>query len=310
MIETRGLTKRYGSRLAVDDLSLTARGGEIYGFLGPNGAGKTTTILMLLGILDPDAGQATIAGQPVSRGSLATRRLVGAVSESQYLYDDVTVEEYLQIFARLYRVERPSQRIATVLEEVQLTERARDRAVHLSRGLQQKLGLARALLHDPPVLILDEPVSGLDPHGIREVRTIIVRERDRGRCVFLSSHVLSEVERTADRVAILKAGRLLVEDATGRVRDRLTAEVQVEVDLDGPAEPFVATARALPDVREAAATNGTLRLTMMPGPAARRVLSLALTAAGGVILGLREPQGTLEEAFVTLTDDRLGMLES
>ena len=309
MIETLGLTKRYGSRLAVDDLSIQVRGGEIYGFLGPNGAGKTTTILMLLGILEPDAGQARIAGQRVERGNLAARRLVGAVSESQYLYDDLTVAEYLDFFARLYRVERPARRIETVLEEIGLAERAQDRAVHLSRGLQQKLGLARALLHDPPVLILDEPVSGLDPHGIREVREIIVRERDRGRCVFLSSHVLSEVERTADRVAIIQSGRLLVEDATGHLRERLTAEVKLEVQLDGPAERFLSAVSALPGVRHAAAANGTLRLTLAPGPEPRRALSVALTSAGGVILGMREPQPTLEDAFVTLTDATLGALQ-
>jgi ABC-2 type transport system ATP-binding protein len=310
MIETRGLTKRYGARVAVDDVSLQVRSGEIYGFLGPNGAGKTTTILMLLGILQPDAGEARIAGQPVGRNNLAARRLVGAVSENQYLYDDVTVEEYLRFFARFYRVEQPGRRIAELLEEVGLTARAGDRAVHLSRGLQQKLGLARALLHDPPVLILDEPVSGLDPHGIREVREIIVRERGRGRCIFLSSHVLSEVERTADRVGILRAGRLLVEDATGRVREQLTDRRLVEVDLDGPAEPFLPAVRALPVVREATAANGTLRLELAPGADARRDLSLALTAAGGVIVGMREPRVSLEDAFVTLTDDRIGTLVS
>jgi len=305
MIETRELTKRFGSRLAVDSVSLHVRGGEIYGFLGPNGAGKTTTILLLLGILEPDGGEARIAGQRVGRGNLAARRLIGAVSENQYLYDDLTVEEYLRFFARLYRVEQPTRRIATVLEEVGLSERRADRAVHLSRGLQQKLGLARALLHDPPVLILDEPVSGLDPHGIREVREIIIRERNQGRCIFLSSHVLSEVERTADRVAILKLGRLLIEDATERVRERLTDRTLLEVDLDQPAEPFLPLVSTMPGVHHATAVNGTLRLQISPTTESRRALSLTLTGAGGIILGMREPRATLEEAFVTLTDANL-----
>ena len=220
MIEVEGLSKRFGSRQAVDGLSLSARTGEIYGFLGPNGAGKTTTIRMLLGILAPDTGSIRICGRTVRRGDRAGRMLVGAVSELQYLYADMTCEEYLSFFASLHRVVRAKERVAEMLSDVGLAERAGDRAVELSKGLQQKLGLARALLHDPPVLILDEPVSGLDPHGIREVREIITRERGRGRLVFISSHVLSEIERTADRVGIIRQGRLVYEGPVGDVVTR------------------------------------------------------------------------------------------
>lgn len=211
MIEAEGLTKRFGSRLAVDHLRLRANPGEIYGFLGRNGAGKTTTIRMLLGVLAPDAGEARICGEPIRRGSRLSRRLVGAVGEVQHLYADMTCAEYLRFFASLYRVAAPIRRVAAVLEDVGLADRAGDSAVNLSKGLQQKLGLARAMLHDPPVLVLDEPVSGLDPHGIREVREILRRERDRGRTIFLSSHVLSEIEGSADRIGILKDGRLVFE---------------------------------------------------------------------------------------------------
>jgi ABC-2 type transport system ATP-binding protein len=220
VIEVEGLSKRFGSRQAVDGLSLSARTGEIYGFLGPNGAGKTTTIRMLLGILAPDSGSIRICGRPVRRGDRAGRMLVGAVSELQYLYGDMTCEEYLGFFASLHRVARARERVAEMLGDVGLADRARDRAVELSKGLQQKLGLARALLHDPPVIILDEPVSGLDPHGIREVREIITRERGRGRLVFISSHVLSEIERTADRIGIIRQGRLVYEGPVGDVVTR------------------------------------------------------------------------------------------
>jgi ABC-2 type transport system ATP-binding protein len=215
VIEVEGLSKCFGSRQAVDGLNLSARAGEIYGFLGPNGAGKTTTIRMLLGILAPDAGSIRICGRSVRRGDRAGRMLVGAVSELQHLYGDMTCEEYLGFFARLHRVARAKERVAEMLADVGLADRARDRAVELSKGLQQKLGLARALLHDPPVLILDEPVSGLDPHGIREVREIITRERGRGRLIFISSHVLSEIERTADRIGIIRRGRLVYEGPVG-----------------------------------------------------------------------------------------------
>ncbi|MBI2755537.1 MAG: ABC transporter ATP-binding protein [Chloroflexi bacterium] len=308
MIETRGLTKRYGKRVAVDGVSLSVRSGEIYGFLGPNGAGKTTTILMLLGILRPDSGDARIGGERVSANNLDMRRLVGAVSETQHLYGDLSIVEYLAFFARLYRVDHATTRIETVLDEVGLSSRAGDRAVHLSRGLQQKLGLARALLHDPPVLILDEPVSGLDPHGIREVREIIVQERARGRCIFLSSHVLSEIERTADRVAILHRGRLLVEDATARVREHLPGDVEVEVQVDGPAASWLDTVLRVPGVRSATAADETLVVAMARDPGARRALSVGLNSAGAVIVGMRERQTSLEDAFVTLTDESIHTL--
>jgi ABC-2 type transport system ATP-binding protein len=235
VIEARGLTKRFGSRVAVAGLDLSARPGEIYGFLGPNGAGKTTTIRMLLGILQPDAGSVRLCGRTVRRGDRAARHLVGAVAEVQYLYNDMTCEEYLRFFAALYDVDRPARRAAEMLDRVGLGDRGGDRAVELSKGLQQKLGLARALLHDPPVLVLDEPVSGLDPHGIREVRDIICAERDRGRLVFFSSHVLSEVERTADRIGILQRGRLVFEDSIDGVMARYATLEEAFVTITGAA---------------------------------------------------------------------------
>jgi ABC-2 type transport system ATP-binding protein len=242
VIEAKGLTKHFGSRVAVDGLDLVARPGEIYGFLGPNGAGKTTTILMLIGILAPDAGEVRICGRLVRRSDRAARCLVGAVGEVQYLYADLTCRDYLCFFASLYGVPNPAERALETLELVGLADRANDRAVDLSKGLQQKLGLARALLHDPPVLILDEPVSGLDPHGIREVREILCRERDRGRLVFLSSHVLSEIERTADRIGILRKGRLVLEESIAGVLARYPTLEEAFVALTGEAAPPIAAA--------------------------------------------------------------------
>jgi ABC-2 type transport system ATP-binding protein len=243
VIEAEGLTKRFGSRVVVDGLNLIARPGEIYGFLGPNGAGKSTTIRMLLGILRPDAGTVRICGQPVRRSDRAARRLVGAVGEVQHLYPDMTSRDYLGFFAALYRIERPEERIGHVLEDVGLADRDADLAVNLSKGLQQKLGLARALVHDPPVLVLDEPVSGLDPHGIREVRDIICRERRRGRLIFLSSHVLSEVERTADRIGIIRQGRMVFEDEVAAVLARYRTLEEAFVAVTGEPAPIAEPVR-------------------------------------------------------------------
>ena len=233
MIEVEGLSKRFGSRLAVDGLNLHTPAGQIYGFLGPNGAGKTTTIRMLLGVLQPDRGSIRICGRTVRRGDRAGRMLVGTVSEIQYLYDEMTCREYLDFFARLYGIERTAERVSATLADVGLADRAADRAADLSKGLQQKLGLARALLHDPPVLILDEPVSGLDPHGIREVREIICRERDRGRLIFLSSHVLSEIEQTADRIGIIRKGQLVYEGSVEGVLARHATLEEAFVSMTG-----------------------------------------------------------------------------
>jgi len=303
LITTEGLTKRYGERLAVDDLNLSVPSGAVYGFLGPNGAGKTTTIRMLLGILPPDAGTIRIGDRVVrhARRDLPAQRLIGAVAEHQYLYDDMSVGEYLRFFAALYKVGK--QRVGVVLEEVGLADREDDFAVDLSRGLQQKLGLARALLHDPPVLILDEPVSGLDPHGIREVREILVRERDRGRCIFLSSHVLSEVERTADRVAILRKGRLVAEDRPVDIATRLASGVRLEIELVSHDAALIAAVRQLPEVHDVTpGGGGHMVVRMDAGADARQSLSRALSDGGGIILSMSEHHATLEEAFVTITD--------
>jgi ABC-2 type transport system ATP-binding protein len=242
VIETRGLTKRFGARTAVDGLNVHAGPGQIYGFLGPNGAGKTTTIRLLLGILTPDAGTVQVCGRQVRRGDRAGRCLVGAVAEVQHLYGDMSCAAYLRFFAALYRIGDADARVAAMLDLVGLADRAHDRAIDLSKGLQQKLGLARALLHDPPVLVLDEPVSGLDPHGIREVREIIRRERDRGRLVFLSSHVLSEIERTADRIGMLRQGRLVFE---GAIEDVMARHATLE-------EAFLSITGAVASAAEAA----------------------------------------------------------
>ena len=308
MIRASSLTKHYGARLAVDDVSLEVDRGEILGFLGPNGAGKTTTILMLMGILKPDAGWAEVAGRRVARGDLRGRRLIGAVSEHPHLYDDMTVGGYLAFFGRLFGVDAVQPRSAALLEELGLADRRDDRAVDLSKGLQQKLSLSRALLHDPPVLILDEPASGLDPHGIREFREILLRERERGRAILISSHVLSEVERIADRVVILSDGRVIASDATAAIAAKLSDVLQVEIELDGSADEVLERARSVEGVRSASAAGERLTVTIDSGPETRRRLARELAAGGAVVLQMRDHLPSLEEAFVTLTAERVASL--
>jgi ABC-type multidrug transport system ATPase subunit len=234
VIRTEQLCKRYGSFVAVDALNLHVHPGEIYGFLGPNGAGKTTTLMMLLGVIRPTSGRVEVLGQPFDGTSFALRRRMGVVAEDAWQYDEMTAYEYLAFFARLYRVAKPGPAIQSLLERTELWERRQVLVSGYSRGMRQKLNLCRALLHDPELLILDEPVSGLDPNGIRQVRALLVEENRRGRTILISSHILSEIEQTAHRVGIIAGGRLLAEDSVAGLRARLGEGQRIEVEFQQP----------------------------------------------------------------------------
>jgi ABC-2 type transport system ATP-binding protein len=307
VVLARGLAKRYGTVEAVRDLDLSVRRGEIYGFLGPNGAGKTTTILMLLGIERPTAGRIELFGRPGPVDPFAIKPRLGVVSEQQYLYDDMSAWEYLMFFARLYRVERAEARAQALLERVNLWEFRRLRARDHSRGMQQKLGLCRALLHDPELLVLDEPVSGLDPHGIRQVREILLEQNARGATIFISSHILSEVERTADRVGILYGGRLVAEDSVERIGARLRPGTVIELTVEPLTDELAEALRRQPFVEEVEAAaarhgdGGRLRVRVAPGGDHRRALSAVVSEHGGLITQMQEQRLGLEEAFVRLT---------
>jgi ABC-2 type transport system ATP-binding protein len=298
-IATEGLSKRYGGVLAVDDLWLRVHRGEIYGLLGANGAGKTTTILMLLGIIRSDGGTVRLFGRALSGEPLELRRQVGVVCEGQSLYPDMTTAEYLGFFARLYDVDQPRRRIGQVLERVGLAARADSEARSLSRGLQQKLGLARALLHEPPLLILDEPMSGLDPLGIREVREILLAENARGTTILMSSHVLPEVERIAHRVGVLVDGRLLADGTVADLHLGLHAPVRLTLELERADERVVSAVAALPFVTDLHSEGRRLDVTF-GGRDHRAEVSRTVVRAGGVIVGMATGQRSLEDVFVAL----------
>ena len=221
VITTSGLTKRYRDVTAVDSLDLDVRQGEIYGFLGRNGAGKTTTIRMLLGLIGPTAGEVCVLGKPIVPGETEVLRRIGSLVESASAYPNLTVRENLEIHRRL--TDSPRDSIDRTIELLSLTQYADRRAGHLSLGNKQRLSLARALLHSPEVLILDEPANGLDPAGIVEVRHLLRRlATEQGVTVFMSSHILAEVAHLADRIGIVHDGRLIEESS----RDELTAKAR------------------------------------------------------------------------------------
>jgi ABC-2 type transport system ATP-binding protein len=219
VITTCDLAKRYGSHVAVADLSLDVRRGEIYGFLGLNGAGKTTTIRMLLGMITPNGGTAEILGTPVRSGDRALWARVGYLVETPHAYPELTVRENLDALRRLHRLATPES-VERIMERLLLTDYAHRRAGTLSLGNQQRLGLAKALLHSPEVLILDEPTNSLDPAGVVEVRELLRDLAFAGVTIFMSSHILGEVARLATRIGILHRGRLVEETSAADLEAR------------------------------------------------------------------------------------------
>jgi ABC-2 type transport system ATP-binding protein len=205
MITAQGLTRRFGSRTAIDDVSFTVARGEIFGLLGPNGAGKTTTLRLLAGLISPSSGTATVAGIPLERRRLAeVRARVGFLTEAPGLWERLTVRLNLLVYARLYGLTAPEDTVRRTLDLFGLADRAESPAGQLSKGMKQKVALARALMHEPAVVLLDEPTSGLDPQTARLVRDLVLDLRDRGHAVIISTHNLDEAERVATRIGVLQ----------------------------------------------------------------------------------------------------------
>lgn len=308
MLETEGLSKQFGETTAVQNLNLHVRAGEIYGFLGPNGAGKTTTIYMLLGLIPPTAGRVLLFGQPVTRDSLALKGRIGVVAEETINATRMTAWELIRFFADLHGVPRPERRMQELFEALDLWDVRHGLAHDYSRGMRQKLSLIRALVHDPDLLILDEPVSGLDPYGILQVRELVDAHRLRGGAVFISSHILSEIERSADRIGILHQGRLLAEDTMDGLRHRLTRGSVIRLELARLPAGLVATLTDLPGVERVVADGSQVAVHVMAEQDLRPAVFQGVVACGGVLTEMRTEEMSLEEAFVTITNQNVRQL--
>ena len=312
MIQTKALVKRYGSFAAVDGIDLNIRPGEIYGFLGPNGAGKTTTMMMLLGITRPTSGEIILFGETYHPGRLDLRRRIGVVPEKhpRGMWPWMTADEYLRFFAELFAVPRAEERISALLEKVDLLSVRNRRIKDFSRGMLQKLSFTRAILPDPDVLLLDEPISGLDPLGIRQVRDLIMSENREGRSIIISSHQLSEMERICHRVAIISKGKLMAEDTMANLVARLYREREIHVELERVPKGLVAGLKKLPSVMDCTVNGATLVITVPREGDFRKVISEYLIKQDLVPLSLQEKMVSLEEAFVTITQETVGSLVS
>jgi ABC-type multidrug transport system ATPase subunit len=290
VIETSDLTKRYRDLVAVDRLTLRVHRGEVYGFLGPNGAGKTTTLRMLLGLVRPTSGVATVLGS--SPGSSEALANIGALIEAPGFYPFLSGRDNLWVMAGHARVK--PERVDMVLEEVALSGRAKDRFRTYSQGMKQRLGVASALLKDPDVLILDEPTTGLDPKGMAEMRSFIGGLGRRGRTVLLSSHLMSEVEQVCDRVGVIDRGVLVKEGSVDELRGDAVLLVRAE-----PLEHASRVVEGLPGVAAVATGDGALRVTA--DSAVAPAIVRALVAAGVAVTELRPERASLEDVFLNLT---------
>jgi ABC-2 type transport system ATP-binding protein len=301
MIEVEGLTKDYGARRAIDNLTFNAHSGEVLGFLGPNGAGKTTTMRILTGYMPPSAGLARIAGFDVVDQSLEVRKRVGYLPETVPLYPDMTVFDYLKFMADLRKLQNAEDRVDEVLEIVHMEQRSGGYIGNLSKGMRQRIGLAQALLHQPDVMILDEPTIGLDPAQIIEVRALI-REIGRERTVLLSTHILSEAQQLCDRVIIINKGRIVAEDTPERLQARLAGGQRVAVRVRGDGDELENVLLSVPGITRATPTpDGTLEVECPPGEDIRPEVARRVVQAGFDLLELRLVGLSLEDIFMQLT---------
>jgi len=294
IIDATNLTKRYGEKvLAVNALDLHVRRGEVYGFLGPNGAGKTTTLRMLLGLIRPTSGNATVAGH--APGAAAGLARIGALIEGPAFYPYLSARENLKVMADYAGV--PHGRVDPALDEVDLLDRARDKYGSYSMGMKQRLGVAAALIKEPELMILDEPSNGLDPQGVVEIRTLLRRLGSGNRTVILSSHLMSEIEQTCDRVGILRHGSMIREGTVNEVRGTSSLLIR--------ATPQDLARRTLEiligDATAVSIRDGALRADVDPGEAG--TINRTLVEAGVTVTELRLDEQSLEEVFLKITEE-------
>jgi len=302
-VQTFGLSRLYGPMTALANLDLTVNQGDLFGFIGSNGAGKTTTLRILATFLAPSAGRAVILGHDVAKDADAVRHVIGYMPDFFGVYKDMEVTEYLDFFGACYRIPSAQREktVNDVLELVGLTEKKGALIGALSRGMQQRLGLARVLIHDPQLLLLDEPASGLDPRARIEMMEILRELQRLGKTIIISSHILSELESICNRVAIIEKGRLIYAGPVQGVRDQMSSGRVVWVRVTSEPEPAVALLRALPEVTEVTPLDHKIKITLASHDTDHSIIAEALVRGGAKLIELREDEIGLEEVFLRVT---------
>jgi len=298
VIETRGLTRRFNSLLAVDNLNLHVNEGEIFGLLGPNGAGKTTTIRMLTCLIAPSAGEATVNGLRVGQDDTAIRRCVGILTESPGLYEKLSAYQNLAFYADLYEVEKRDSQVEKYLRMLDLWDRRNETVAGFSKGMKQKLAIARALIHEPKVLFLDEPTAALDPQAAKTVREFIQELKSEKRTIFICTHNLSEAEHLCDRVAVLKT-RLIAVDTPENLRRQLFGRKTV-IQLKTVEPRMIASVRALDFVQDVQQVNNSLVVRLSTPEEQNPIIVQKLVQAGAQVQFVTELQHSLEDIYLTL----------
>jgi len=303
MIETKRLTKHYGNLAALVDLDLVIEAGDIFGFIGPNGAGKTTTMRILVTLLEPTRGQAFIDGLDVTKKGKEVRRIVGYMPDFMGVYDDLKVFEYLEFFAAAFSIERKKRKsiVEGVLELTDLQTKRSFTVDSLSRGMQQRLGLARVLIHDPKVLVLDEPASGLDPRARIEIRELLRELKRMGKTIMISSHILSELEEICDHIGIIEHGRLVFSGTMEEIRRRMGVQSKVRVRVANNQQRAIELLSALPDVEDVQSTGVYIAVTLRKDRDTDGIIARTLVNGKIDIVSLEPQQVKLDEAFLQLT---------
>src|SRR5712671_4574830 len=302
-VQTHGLTRMYGTMAALSGMDLTVNKGDLFGFIGSNGAGKTTTLRILATFLAPSAGTAQILGHDVVRDADAVRHVIGYMPDFFGVYKDMEVTEYLDFFGACYKIPTAQREktVNDVLELVGLSEKKGALIGALSRGMQQRLGLARVLIHDPQLLLLDEPASGLDPRARIEMMAILQELQRLGKTIIISSHILSELQTLCNRVAIIEKGKLIYSGPVQGVRDQLSTGRVVWVKVSSDSAAAIELLKVRPEVSEAVALDGQIKITLVSHDTDHSIVAEALVQGGSKLIGLREDELDLEEVFMRVT---------
>jgi ABC-2 type transport system ATP-binding protein len=303
MIETRDLTKKYGELFAVKSLDIKLEPGDVFGFIGPNGAGKTTAMKILATLLNPTWGEAYICGNSIYTRPKEIRRLIGFMPDFFGVYDDMKVIEYLEFFAAAYRINGPKRRkiCNEVLDLVGLDYKRDALATSLSRGMTQRLGLARVLLHDPQVLLLDEPASGLDPRVRIEIRRVIKHLGQSGKTIMVSSHILPELADMCNKIGIIEKGELLVNADVADVMKMVRRQIVLQIAVAGEQQPAARLLEQHSGVERIELADGLISVTLREGVTDYSDFAGLLISAGHKLTLLREDELNLETAFMALT---------
>lgn len=301
MIRIEGLSKRFGDNLAVDELTLHVKRGEVFAFLGPNGAGKTTTVRMLAALIAPTSGRAWVNDHEVSRDDMNIRRSVGILTEAPGLYERLDAVRNLTLYAKLYEVDDVAGQVEKYLRLLGLWERRDEPVGGFSKGMKQKLAVARALLHEPPLLFLDEPTAALDPEAARTVRDFIGEVKEAGRTIFLCTHNLDEADRLADRIGVIKQ-RLVQVDSPANLRRSLYGR-RVVIHMASVTEPVRTAVSGLPFVKEMQQMDNTLVVSLDSPEEQNPILVERIVAAGGAVQFVNELRHSLEDIYFSLIEE-------